>query len=497
MSSLVYILEQLWRWVATTGIAVAALIVVAFLVPRAGRLAEHIIEEKVTANQDEEGSKSSLAIAGMMIYIAQIIAYFIILVALLSRLGLSMTGAAIPATVVSAALGFGAQGIIADFVAGFFLLSEKHYGVGDWVRFEGSGVKTEGTVIAMTMRATTIRTLAQETVTIPNSAAKLCINTSNFFSRAVVVIPVPLRGSTSADSAVRRTERAARTAISKPVIAMDILGDLEMQPATEVNPPTTVGMPWTMDMRVMVQVNPGAQWKTERAIRMAILDEFWDEYGSATTAGGQLLDHIEEPEEEEPVTTQIPTRSLQKMASQSESDPVPPEQANVDGSDPAVPVKEEEPERVPPKRGLEKWITLNGRMRPSTGWLLIAIVLLGVARVMTLSGQDANGQRVSGPWAPPAPVATSSSIAPSPAPESKAPESPTTVETTPNQQEPTTTIQRTEPTAPQRQQNYPTTRTSTPATTSNGTGDMSTPQQKTQPLSAPHPAASSTADPVN
>ncbi|WP_018295733.1 mechanosensitive ion channel family protein [Corynebacterium lubricantis] len=292
-----YLLNAAWQWMADSGLNIAILIVLIFLVPRAGRLANRILERRIEQKGDAEEGKSQLALSGVGVYILQIIAYFILIVLILQQFGFSLAGAAIPATIVSAAVGFGAQSIIADFLSGFFILTEKQYGVGDWVAFEGTGSTgtLEGTVIQFTMRSTQIRTIDQSTVTIPNSTARVAINRSKYWSRAVVVMPVPLLGSHSSDEALERAERATRTALARPEVKSELLGDLDVHPAVAVSPPTTVGMPWTVDMRFMIQVKAGSQWLVERAIRMSILNEFWDEYGSATTVSGALIEDVHTP----------------------------------------------------------------------------------------------------------------------------------------------------------------------------------------------------------
>lgn len=285
-----YILLGWWHWIAETGINLALLFVLALLVPRAGRFINRYFERQVTRTTDVDEGKSRLALVGVAVYIGEIVAYFLLLIFALQQIGFSLAGAAIPATVVSAAVGFGAQSIIADFLAGFFILTEKQYGVGDYVSFQGSGVDIEGEVIQITMRATQIRTIEQATVSIPNSTARVCINQSNYWSNAMVVIPVPLLGSRSADEAIARSERAARRALAQPEIAGTVRDELQVHPAVGITPPATVGSPWTVDMRFLVRVDPLAQWMVERAIRVAILDEFWNEYGSATTLDGTLVD---------------------------------------------------------------------------------------------------------------------------------------------------------------------------------------------------------------
>ncbi|MCK7675582.1 mechanosensitive ion channel family protein [Corynebacterium pygosceleis] len=286
-----YILSSWWQWIVDPGIDLAIFIVIAFLVPRIGRLVIRLITGHLDPNEQE--SKQRLAIVGTAVYLIQLIAYFLLSIATLKQLGVPLAGAAIPATVISAAVGLGAQSIIADFLAGFFIISEKQYGVGDWVRFQGSGIDVEGDVIQITMRATRVRTLAGETVNIPNSTARVCINHSNYWARAVVVMPIPLLGSDSIDDAVKRSTDATLRALEQPDIARDVTGELDVHPSVGVEEPNTVGMPWMVNMRFIVQVNPARQWAVERAVRTKIIEEFWKEYGSATTISGAVRDTLD------------------------------------------------------------------------------------------------------------------------------------------------------------------------------------------------------------
>lgn len=386
-----YMLTQLWRWVADTGINLAILIVAAFLVPRAGRLLQRWIHHR-SESSDPNESKSQLALAGASIYIAQLVAYFVITVFFLQQLGFSMVGATIPATIASAAIGLGAQSIIADFLAGFFIITEKQYGVGDWVRFEGNGVEVEGTVIQVTMRATRIRTLSEQTVIIPNSTARVCINSSHYWSSAVVVMDVPLLGSASANEAIDRTEQAARRALEHPDVKKELLGELDVQPAVSVDAPTVVGMPWTMKIRLIIQVKAAMQWMVERAIRIAIVDEFWSEYGSATTMTGELQHQLrltpQQTEESElnlglsdPGATAAATEEISKIT-----------QAEALPSGPPT-----------PQSILGNVLTFGGHVRTSTTMLSALMIVLLILRAMMVT-IVVDGETLPGPLAPPAQV---------------------------------------------------------------------------------------------
>ena len=104
-------------------------------------------------------------------------------------------------------------------------------------------------------------------------------------------MPIPLRSSHSTKEAIERAEAAAARALRREEIRDDVLDELVVQPAVDVTPPSTVGTPWTMSVRLMVTSSAGAQWAVERAMRTAILDEFWDEYGAAPSFTGTPIDH--------------------------------------------------------------------------------------------------------------------------------------------------------------------------------------------------------------
>ena len=53
------------------------------------------------------------------------------------------------------AVGFGAQSLVRDIIAGFFILAEYQFGIGDVVKLAG----TSGAVVDMRLRVTVLRDL--------------------------------------------------------------------------------------------------------------------------------------------------------------------------------------------------------------------------------------------------------------------------------------------------------------------------------------------------
>jgi small conductance mechanosensitive channel len=82
--------------------------------------------------------------------------------------------------VAGVALGFGAQRLVQDFLAGFFILAERQYGYGDVIQIAPTGQTSgvTGTVEDITLRSTTLRMAGGEVLMIANGQIPQVINTS-------------------------------------------------------------------------------------------------------------------------------------------------------------------------------------------------------------------------------------------------------------------------------------------------------------------------------
>ena len=287
-----FYLTSMWEWVANTGLSLAILICIAILIPRIGRLVvrwatikmnEH--EERRGEIADTEGYKGRLAILGALVYIAEAIAFFFVAIRILKDFGFSTTGAAVPATVVSAAVAFGAQKIIADFLAGFFIITERQYGVGDWVILQNKDAPVEGTVTAITLRSTTVRTINGQEAVVPNSVPLVAVNASSGWAKAQIDIPVPLTAGDNTEDLNALFDGCVNRTLAKPEIARLVSDDADavsILPALDLIPPTSAGVPWSIQYRVLIRVEPGQQWTVERALRSAVMDEMWASYSRST-----------------------------------------------------------------------------------------------------------------------------------------------------------------------------------------------------------------------
>jgi moderate conductance mechanosensitive channel len=127
-----------------------------------------------------------------------------VVVQILAILGWDVRPLLAGAGIVGVALGFGAQTLVRDVIAGMFILAENQYSVGDLIEVNGR----PATVEAITARSTTLRDFNGFVHFVPNGEMKTVVNRSRGWNRATVDIGIPI--GQNVDQALALCRRAAQ-----------------------------------------------------------------------------------------------------------------------------------------------------------------------------------------------------------------------------------------------------------------------------------------------
>jgi small conductance mechanosensitive channel len=177
----------------------------------------------------------------------------------LAILGVDVRALAIGSAFVGAALGFGAQQIVKDYLAGFLMLVENQFGVGDTVSIGD----VEGVVERVSIRVTDLRDGQGTLWHIANGDIRVLGNKSSDFSTAV--LDVEVTSSVAAARAIAVVGRLADAASKDEAIAPMLMA-----------PPKVVGVqalaPDHMTIRVTARTLPGRQWDVQRLMRIHLKD---------------------------------------------------------------------------------------------------------------------------------------------------------------------------------------------------------------------------------
>jgi small conductance mechanosensitive channel len=269
--------HDFWRggigeWILTRGLKITLLIIFAVLAARFISWTAQKITRRIDADFQQtdqlvrtETAKHRQAVASVISWVSIAVLFVVVAVDITDVLAIPVGSLVAPAAVLGAALGFGAQRIVQDLLAGFFVITEKQYGFGDLVALTVAGIAApaEGTVEDVTLRVTRLRSTEGEVFTIPNGQIVKTMNLSKDWARAVIDIPVP----TSAD-------------LTKVDDLLHSVSDKAMQDESLrkllLDPPQVMGVESievdTVNLRMVARTLPGKQFEVGRRLRVLVVE---------------------------------------------------------------------------------------------------------------------------------------------------------------------------------------------------------------------------------
>jgi small conductance mechanosensitive channel len=177
-------------WIAATGVKVLVIVLVAVLLEKflqsivSGIVRSSIDRERYSSEREERLRERT--IISLVTAVARIAVIGIALLIVLSELGVEIGPLLAGAGVAGFALGFGAQNLIKDFIAGIFIVLENQYRVGDIIKVKGVG----GRVIKLTTRITVLRDLDGNVHYIPNGSIEQATNLTMEYAKINMDISV-------------------------------------------------------------------------------------------------------------------------------------------------------------------------------------------------------------------------------------------------------------------------------------------------------------------
>jgi small-conductance mechanosensitive channel len=265
---------ELRDWLSGRGLEVVLIILGSILLARFVAWVGSRITDRIDARATggdvlvrSEAAKHRHSLTQVLTWAAIVLIYSIAVFFVLDRLGVPVTGLVAPATVLGVGLGFGAQRIVGDVLAGFFIITERQYGFGDVVSITvtGAGEPASGTVEDVTLRVTRMRSPNGEVITVPNGAIAKVVNLSRDWARAVVDVPVP----TSVD--VNRVNEILRE------VGREAFRDPALRPLL-LDPPSVMGVESLdleqVNVRMVARTLPGKQFEVGRDLRARVVVAF-------------------------------------------------------------------------------------------------------------------------------------------------------------------------------------------------------------------------------
>jgi small conductance mechanosensitive channel len=279
--------ENIW----TGGVRVIVIVLAIYIALRIlQRVLEPAIRRAMTAQmegQPEAEIDKRVAtlshVAYRTIWVAAIVGG---LITILPEFGVNASALLAGAGLAGLAVGFGAQSLVKDVIAGVFVLAENQYGKGDVVTLAG----ISGLVEDVNLRRTLLRDLDGTLHSVPNGEVTVASNRTRAWARINIVVRVSY--SEDLDHVFAVIDRVGEGLAADPGWKEGI-----------IDAPKVLGVEGfgdsSVDIRVLGQVNASAQWDAERELRKRLKKAFDEEgieipypHRTLVTAGQKAADGL-------------------------------------------------------------------------------------------------------------------------------------------------------------------------------------------------------------
>ncbi|MPZ53064.1 MAG: mechanosensitive ion channel [Acidimicrobiia bacterium] len=133
----------------------------------------------------EDAARAS-TLWSMIRQVVAVVVGIIVVLTILSIWDISLTPFVAVGSAVGVAVGLGAQGLVADVIAGFFMLAEDQFSIGDWISVAG----VDGEVSEIRLRVTVLRDIDGNAHYVPNGEIRVTTNMTKVQGQVVIDLKV-------------------------------------------------------------------------------------------------------------------------------------------------------------------------------------------------------------------------------------------------------------------------------------------------------------------
>jgi small conductance mechanosensitive channel len=255
-------LELVGAWLLTSGLQIMLIVVGLAVGLKAttlliGRILDRIGQRK----DDTEYRKRADTLKSVIRYLISTVLFAVALMMILGEIGIEIGPILAAAGVVGLAVGFGAQHLVQDLLAGFFILLEDQIRVGDVVEVAGKG----GLVEQVSLRTVVLRDLAGNVHYVRNGQIDAVTNMTKEYSRYVFDVSIAYRENVDeVMNVIREIDAGLR---EDPEFGPDILAPIEI-----------LGVDRFADSAVVIKARtttrPIQQWRVGREFNRRMKERF-------------------------------------------------------------------------------------------------------------------------------------------------------------------------------------------------------------------------------
>lgn len=262
-------------WLASHGVRILIILLVSIalyfalqrLVPPAVRhsmIMRHGVKRRMKKKDEEEVDKRAKTVSRIFVGTGTVLILVAAIFMILSEVGINITPLIAGLGIAGIAIGFGAQSLVKDVIAGIFILLENQYRVGDVVQI----ANIAGIVEEINLRRTVLRDLDGIVHFVPNGEIKVASNFTREWSR--VNLNVSVAYDTDLDHAIAVINKVGEGMAEEPYWKSIIT---ETPQALRVDNLGDSGI----DIKILGVTKPIRQWEVMGELRKRIKKAFDEE----------------------------------------------------------------------------------------------------------------------------------------------------------------------------------------------------------------------------
>ncbi|MFW6102234.1 MAG: mechanosensitive ion channel family protein [Chloroflexota bacterium] len=254
------------EWFMSSGIRVIVIVVIAVAVylicrPIIRSIIKRMVSRQMAGEDEAEMQQRINTLSSILVKTVGILILIVAVITILPEFGVNITSLIAAIGIGGLAIAFAAQSLIRDFIAGFFILLEDQYGIGDVVSIAGIA----GVVEDITLRRTVLRDLDANVHSVPNGKVELSTNMTKKYSR--VNLNVSVGYGENLKHVIDIINRVCQEMAEEPkwkddfittpsVLRVDKLGDSGI------------------DIKILGDTKPAKQWAIMGELRLRLKDTF-------------------------------------------------------------------------------------------------------------------------------------------------------------------------------------------------------------------------------
>ncbi|OPX21427.1 MAG: hypothetical protein B1H03_06635 [Planctomycetales bacterium 4484_113] len=261
-------LTEWWQkaieWALLHGVKILVILILAYLLGKLARLVimrlTGEVKERIRGDDTKkaEAEKRAQTLGVILSVAARAVIWTIAILMVLNEAGFNITTLLAGAGIAGLALGFGAQSVVKDMLAGMFILVEDQYRVGDVVKINN---EYGGLVEKISLRTTWLRDLQGNLHIIPNGEISAISNYTHEWTR--VVLDFGIAYKEDIDTAASLIKEAAMALYNESEWHYKFL-----------EPPQVLGVEQLADsavvIRMLAKTRPDDQWNVGRELRRRV-----------------------------------------------------------------------------------------------------------------------------------------------------------------------------------------------------------------------------------